>query len=319
MNLNDDDVRSIFIQFTGVVEKEFIKKLNELKPVKTLTEKKLSNKDVIGNLDLTLFITDKKAMIVDYKSGNSMYHNFEQLYIYAVLLYDNYPELDEIMVIYYYFNDDKVLKNLFHKSEHEFFRKKIEKEIATIENNTHFEKNRKSCHFCMYKHSCMFAEKVEEIKINLAKKLHHGSVNDLFIADGNFNSKTVLLMEKPNLITIKNQKIKSIIFDKVPLSKYLVLYSYFLDEEHKDLKKECKESLVELLKLINPKKIVCIGEKAYQNLTNTETPIDYLLEKTFSISFDKNEHETVLEVIHDERKFIHDKNINTEYFKEKLC
>lgn len=318
LGLQEHDIKEIFFNFITVIEKDIFKKIENLEYKNILVEKKLFNDKMVGNLDLLIFLNDNKVLLIDYKSGNSLYHNFEQLYIYATLIFENYLEVQEILLMCYYFNEDKVVKNLFNRSEFQFYKNKFNKEIIQIEEDKSFNKNLSSCKRCFFKKGCELEDYINNIKINITKQPKYQNYGDIFICDGNYNSNKIILMEKPNLLTIKNKNTTTLIFDKVKKGNYFILYTNFFLDEKNVLKDVFKENVIEIIKKINPKELYIIGENAYQTITGTDTKIDFLINKNFNISFDNNENIISTKVLYDEKKFIYNKEINTNYFKENL-
>lgn len=315
--LEKEDIEEIFNEFLLLIQKDFFKKIENLENNELISELNLQNDNLIGNLDLLIRLNKNKALIIDYKSGSSFFNNFEQLYIYAILVFENYSDINELMLIIYYFNENKTLKHLFYRNEYKFYKSKIENKIKKIENTTYFEKNLDNCKNCFYKKICDNYTFISNLKKEILYTKKYDEYGKCIISEGNYISKKIILFEKPNLKTIEKNYNQSFIFDKVNKNDFLILYTnFFLDKEN-ILKNEFREYIIKIINELDIEKIYCIGEKPYQFLTKSNTKINYLENKTFDISFKENKN-IELKVLQEEKFFLFKKDINTDYYKNNL-
>lgn len=117
------ELLSEFKQYQPVVD--YLQRLSG----KTLCEKKLGIKTDLspcgffdeevwyrGTLDV-LNIDGQRARIFDYKHGNDAYQDNDQLKENAILVFQNYPEIDTIQAVFIYLAVDRISEKLVFKRE----------------------------------------------------------------------------------------------------------------------------------------------------------------------------------------------------------
>ncbi len=110
---------------------------------------------VTGKVDY--YAVEKEiGSIIDWKSGNYQSEsNFEQLELYALWIFQTYPAVTEVDLVFYYLEHQKFNVKTVTFEDVILFRNNLADNIGTIESTTKFEvKPSSSCKYCMYIDDC---------------------------------------------------------------------------------------------------------------------------------------------------------------------
>ena len=105
-------------------------------------------------ISLCFFITPKKAIAIDYKSGkkfgNEIKHG-EQLQLYQLVTFLRYPELEEVTTELWYLDVDEITSQTFTRAQGLRFQKAWERRGNAITTCLDFPPNPNvhSCRYCM--------------------------------------------------------------------------------------------------------------------------------------------------------------------------
>jgi len=96
------------------------------------------------------------AMIVDWKSGKYREDpRYDQLELYAIWLFQNYPEVEEIDLVFFYVEYNKFNMKTVTLDDIIEFRKKLRENILEIERTNDFEaKPSRECVHCPFVNTC---------------------------------------------------------------------------------------------------------------------------------------------------------------------
>lgn len=277
------EVEKIFKNFKKIIKDTSFLSLKRINSKETLTEKKIFDKVILGNIDLLLLVSDEQAFIIDYKTGSSYFQKFDQLKFYATLVFQRYPTLTNVMLIEYFVNENKLFKQLYSKQEALLLREKIDEKVKIIKEDTQFKKNENNCKLCMYQEHCKIYTHIQELK----NKLTSSFKKKIFIGEGNYASKEIIIFPKPTLEQFTSGTKKHEIFENLYINNYLVLFmDFFYSSKSKTLSDKYKDDFMELLLKINPTKISFIGKEAYELFSGTKVE-DTIYNKTMAISLNK--------------------------------
>jgi len=96
------------------------------------------------------------AVIVDWKSGKYRENpRYDQLELYAIWVLQNYEDVDEIDLVFYYIEHDKFVMKTVTLDQVIKFRNNLGNNISEIENSEVFNINpTRECTFCPFFNSC---------------------------------------------------------------------------------------------------------------------------------------------------------------------
>lgn len=132
----------------GIEKKIFLSE--DMKPSKQ------SNSIMMGYIDY-FAIHDDVAIIIDWKSGKYRPEaSYEQLELYAIWVLEKYPDINEIDLIFYYVEHDKLSIKTISKNEISSFKDNLLSNISTIENTTEFNPtpSKRACLHCAFFNTC---------------------------------------------------------------------------------------------------------------------------------------------------------------------
>jgi len=286
-NLNKIEIDKIFRNFQKIIKSKEFLSIKNIKGIKKTEVKIVYSDKFIGNIDLLIKINDSKYFLLDYKSGNPYFQNFNQLDFYGSILFQNNPKLKEIILIEYYVNYNKLFKKLYLKPQGDiFFQKSLNKykEIKENKENKFFKKNTEQCRICMYKEHCKVYTYIQNIKKELLNKSIFNK--KIFIATGNYSSKKVIVLSKPTIKQFNENVFQHELFNYINKSDYLIIFADYNFSNKKELNKKYQESTRELLKFIEPDYLYFENDDVFKFVSKNNKTYD----KNFLLSLDKEKY-----------------------------
>jgi len=116
-----------------------------------------TNGDYIVNGYVDYYAVDKElATIIDWKSGQYRpTQKFKQLELYALWVFQNYPEVKEVDLLYYFVEEQKYAFKTVTLEDVIDFRENLGVSINAIEATDEFDINpSKSCEYCKFINTC---------------------------------------------------------------------------------------------------------------------------------------------------------------------
>lgn len=114
-----------------------------------------SNHSFKGFIDY-FAIEGNLAVIVDWKSGKFRENpNYEQLELYAIWVIQNYPEVEEVDLVFFYVEHNKFVMKTITIEDVIEFRNNLAEDIITIETTKEFNPvSSKDCAYCPFFNTC---------------------------------------------------------------------------------------------------------------------------------------------------------------------
>lgn len=130
---------------------------------KKLTPNKIKNKSAISGYIDYCAVQDDYGIIIDWKSGKyKTKQHFTQLEIYSIWLFQKYPSITEIDLVFYYVEHNKFIMKTITPNDIKTLKTDLTNKIDTIENTSSFITNEsKYCVQCPFFNTC-----IDEFNIN---------------------------------------------------------------------------------------------------------------------------------------------------------
>lgn len=153
---NEDILKSAVDDFID----EYLQNVQTLKIFKYIetaskieTEFDIINDKFNGSIDLFIE-NDEEAIILDYKTGKSVFASFYQLELYSSIVFLLNPNIKIIYLNLYFIAEDTMKKKKITKEEALLFWESVENQIKVIEKQKDFDKNLSHCKNCVMKKAC---------------------------------------------------------------------------------------------------------------------------------------------------------------------